>query len=79
MLTPIRNHLTNLEVGKPADWDEATQGECLSLPVHRSEDGFYSWYSFSWLDRLRILFGVPLRLFIMMPQHPVISLEVQKS
>ena len=75
MLKPIKNKHTNITLGKPQNWDES-QGECIGLPVHSNGEGFYSWWSLNWLERLKVLLGFPVRLCILSNRHPVISVEL---
>lgn len=78
MLMPIKHRLCNVELGKPDDWDES-KGECASLPVHRDDDVFYSWYRFGWKDRLKVLLGYPVRLAVVAWAHPPVNLTVTKE
>ena len=78
MLYPVKNKLCNAELGKPADWDES-KGRCETLPVHREDDTFYSWYKFSWKDRIKVLFGCHIRLAIVAWAHPPVNLTVTKG
>jgi hypothetical protein len=76
--------LTTGVLGRPQDWDDALHGPCVGLPVCREQysDGMVihlSWHKLDWKDRIKALFGVPVRLGIVGNQHPVISLEFQRN
>jgi hypothetical protein len=66
------------QFGKPENWDEKTHGPCQALPVLIEDGVYYSYWGFSWRQRLEILFGRPLRLAILGMQPPV-SLVVVKE
>ena len=78
MMTPIHNEHTNMNLGAPRNWDEK-QGTCVTLPVHHNEDGFYSWWTLTWGERLKVLFGKPIRLGVLADSHPPVSLKVTKD
>lgn len=75
-MNPIRMPSTNRVLGAPLDWDEAKHGICQGLPVTIDGDHFYSWWSLSWAERIRVLFGKPLRLCILSRSHPPVALEI---
>lgn len=75
MFKPIKTPATNCELGKPKDWDDSA-AECVTLPAYYDGTCFYSWYAVSWRDRLRILFGRPIRLVVFGRTHPPVSVEV---
>jgi len=77
-ITPIRTDMTTHELGKPADWDEAVNGPCETLPVVRNDAAAlsYSYWRIPFGHRLAILFGVPLRLCVASYTHPAVSLDV---
>lgn len=64
------------ELGKPQDWDEETQGKCETLPVMFSEYGIYSRWSFSFFERILILFGKPLTLIVASSSMPPVCLRI---
>lgn len=82
MFEPIDTPLTTNSFKKPASWDE-NLGECISLPVAVvSHDGFaefISWWKVSLKDRLRILFGRPIRLTVMSNNQPPVCVDCEKG
>lgn len=84
-MKPIRTKATNDTLGKPLSWDDSL-GPCVGLPVCRTyaEDEtplVYSWWSFTWRERLLVLLGKPLRLCLVGRTHAPVALgvEVQKG
>lgn len=78
MFKPIHNEYTNTVLGAPKDWDIKKDGECMGLPVHRDEKCYYSWWAVDWKNRLKILFGRPIRLTVISYYHPPLSLDAEK-
>lgn len=78
MLMPIKHKLCNVELGKPDNWNEV-DGECRTLPVHKDGDIYYSWYRFTWKQRLQVLLGYPVRLALLGWSHPPVNLTVTKG
>lgn len=75
MLKPIRVPGSHI-LGAPKDWDEAKHGHCEGLPIITAHGHFYSYWRFSWRDRLAVLFGRSLRLCVAASGHPPVALEV---
>lgn len=83
MFKPVKNVFTVNNLGKPRDWD-SSQGECISLPVYiqhgpGNSKQFISWWKPSFIERLRILFGRPLRLTIFSSAHPPVCIDCEKG
>ncbi|MDP3853650.1 hypothetical protein [Phenylobacterium sp.] len=72
-------HFTR-DLGKPADWDEARDGHCSSLPIRDEPIEGYPTMLSAWtllpgqLERLQA--GAPVMLRIFGVSHPVVSLDV---
>lgn len=79
-MKPIENEFTTHHIGTPQDWDKAAYGECIVLPVAKTEDKFttiwYSYWTLSWKERIRVLFGRPVRLVVMASYHPPVALDL---
>lgn len=59
----------------PKNWDSYSDIPCDSLWVCKDSDIYYSYWNFSFLERLKVLFGKPMRLACFGNQVPV-SLDV---
>lgn len=68
------------EFGRPPDWNSSEHGvECISLPVIVDEYGIhYSWWRFTWRQRLMVLLGRPLRLAVFGHQ-PAVAVELTQE
>ena len=77
MFEPINNEYTNKVLGAPENWDSEKDGECIGLPVQCDEECYYSWWAVDWKNRLKILFGKPVRLTIFSVSHPPVSLDTE--
>lgn len=64
----------NLVLTKPLDM---TDEECAPLSVHQHTEGLISCWRPSWRDRLALLFGFPLWMYIRGHQQPAIALETE--
>ena len=70
----------NALFGAPVDWDDQKMGgPCLGLPVFNDGTQLISRWELTWRDRLAILFGAPVWLYITGQQHPVVGFNVQKT
>ena len=80
---PFRRHPeTNIDLGKPAGWDDQVNGECVTLPAVQAvtTDGLHVYHTFydptpEQLARLNA--GQPVRLSIYSRSHPVISIDAR--
>lgn len=63
-------------LGKPRGWDEKTQGKCEGLPVVITDDGIYSRWKLSFIDRIKVLFGTPITLVVNSGSMPPVALQV---
>lgn len=75
-MTPIETKTTNLTMKAPKDWDVSEHGECKPLPVACEYGVFYSYWKFSFSERIKVLFGRPLRLAIHSSRMPPVALEI---
>lgn len=66
-------------LNKPRNWNERKQGgQCKGLPCLVKSGRVYSQWEFSFLERIKILFGKPLTLTVISPSMPPVSLEIRK-
>lgn len=83
MFIPIENIFTNAKLGAPLNWDEAVHGKCISLPLMRKGYGdtntFTSWWKVSFYNRIKILFGCPIRLVIVSSFHPPVNVDCSRE
>jgi hypothetical protein len=78
-MRPVTNELTTIVLGAPNDWDEKKNGPCNGLPVCKTDEpSFYSYWGVDWPDRLKILFGRPIRLCVCGTGHPPVNLDTVK-
>jgi len=77
MFKPINNEYTDKVLGAPKNWDSEKDGECIGLPVHCNGEVFFSWWKIDWKNRIKILFGKPVRLTIFSLVHPPVSLDTE--
>lgn len=63
--------------GAPADWDETKHGPCVGLPVLVDAPYIYSYWKLSWKERIRALWGHPIRLCVVGAQ-PAVAIEVTR-
>jgi hypothetical protein len=76
-MKPIRFEGQTQELGKPADWDEATQGECAALPVRFDPaTGFDSVWELTKSEFAALLDGGKVRLRIASAVHPPVALWI---
>lgn len=78
ILIPIATDSTNLTLKKPSDWEEEKNGECKALPVSHYDGIYYSYWQPTFLEKMKILFGVNIRVCICSERHPPIALDVEK-
>lgn len=78
-MKPIPFSFQTRVLGAPADWDADTHGPCEGLPVHIDEHAgeYFSVWRPTWRERLRLLFGGTVGLFVAGRGHPPVSLEVR--
>lgn len=77
-MNPINTPHTNAVLGAPAGWDAKAHGPCKGLPLVRIGDIHRSWWRVSFVDRIKILFGVPVCLDVISSGHPPVSLNVER-
>jgi hypothetical protein len=75
-MKPFKHPWTNLELGKPRDWDEKRFGPCESLPVVKGDGIFFSYWKPTWRERVRLAFGANVRLCISGSSHPPVMLDI---
>jgi len=66
-----------LVLGAPREWDHDAYGKCAGLPVRRDNGMYSSLWRPTWRDRLAILFGARLRLFVVGKVHPPVAIETE--
>lgn len=75
MITPTKFDQQTGTLGRPPSM---TEEECASLPVFRDEAQYLSCWRVSWRDRLKILFGAPLWLWVFSGGgHPPVAIETE--
>ena len=79
MLQPIENEHTNTMLGAPRDWDEARDGKCIGLPVHRDKErgDWHSYWRPSPADLALLASGMPIRLTVFGTAHPPVAIAVR--
>lgn len=76
---PLQTPNTNEILGSPPEWNATKHGPCIGLPVTKTEDPYYySYWSTSLRERIKILFGRPVRLCVVGEHHPPVSLDTEK-
>lgn len=75
---PLNFKEANRIMNKPVDWDEATMGPCVGLPVLYDADHFQitSLWGLSLKERLLVLIGRPVVLTIIGLAQPPVSLGI---
>ena len=64
----------------PLHWDSDRNGECSTLDVFQDDQQMISRWQLTWRDRLRILFGASVWLYIYgAAQHPVVGFNVART
>lgn len=63
-------------LGAPKNWDATKDGECKGLPVMICDDGIYSRWKFSFIEKVKIMFGVPLTLIVKSSSMPPVSPQI---
>jgi hypothetical protein len=74
-MKPIRTDATTALLGAPRGWDEPRHGECQVLPVVEADGVFYSYWRPTWRERLRVLFGRPVRLCVVANGMPPVAVD----
>ena len=81
-MTPAKITGETRSIGKPANWNEATMGECGALSVRDEIDRGFNTMNSVWrpsADELRMLQnGAGVRLTIWGDVHPVVSMSVER-
>ena len=81
-MKPVISAKTQHALGAPLNWDEKAAGVCGSLPIQRGESSGVHWVSSywqaTWMDRLRILFGRPIRLTVVGRTHPPVMVDTEE-
>lgn len=77
-MTPTVTDSTNLLLKAPSNWEEKDRGKCNDLPVSYYDGIYYSYWNFSFIEKLKILFGNPIRVCILSDSHPPIALDLEK-
>lgn len=78
-MKPHYFHGVDKVLGAPIGWDEATRGTCGGLPVACTDYGFYSCWKPSFVERLRVLLGWHVWLYVVGSGHPPVLLEVWRD
>ena len=76
-MQPIRMPHTTRTIGAPRDWDEKLNGPCIGLPVTDSGGTMLSFWKPSWMQRLLVLAGRPVRLAVRGASHPPVWLDTR--
>lgn len=61
----------------PSNWDDSGYGPCKGLPVQFDSGIIYSSWKPSFRERLRVLFGTPIRLSVFSHAMPPVAIEVR--
>ena len=56
--------------------EDMTDEQCTSLDAFWTGDNFISCWKVSWKERLKILFGKPIWLWMRSRRHPPVALEI---
>ena len=78
-MTPFKHSACNTALGSPKGWNAEEKGECLSLPVHRGDGFFFSYWKLTIRERIQLLRGKPIRLCIHGSGHPPVWIDVEKE
>lgn len=73
-MLPIHTSETNNVLGAPPDWNEKVGGPCVGLPVMQDQYGFWSFWQPTFRERLALIFGRKIALYIFGHAHPPIKL-----
>lgn len=75
-MTPVHFDGQTAVLSAPTNWNEETHGPCVGLPVRREDDiMFMSCWRPTWRERLWLLFGGVVRLWVVGDGHPPVMLE----
>jgi hypothetical protein len=77
-LKPVTFPGVTFVLGEPPNWDDAMYGQCAGLPVQYDKERgvFASCWTLTFRQRLAVLFGRPLWLFVVSRAHPPVMLTV---
>lgn len=70
-MKPIKHKKTTRELKHTLD-------ECITLPVVDCNGVMVSYWQPSFWDRVKILFGQPVRLSVMGEQHPPVAVDTKR-
>lgn len=77
-MTPIHFSGVTHVLGAPRDWNEAEHGPCAGLPTAFVDGQFMSCGRPTWRQRLALLFGRCITLFVIGSGHPPVMLGVAR-
>jgi len=63
-------------LGAPLGWDEAQHGKCQGLPIGREDGRYFSFWRMTLRQRLFVLFGHGIWLWVHSAAHPPVMLTV---
>ena len=63
-MKPISLPHTTRVLGAPPFWDEETDGPIVGLPISDGDGFIASYWRLTWKERLRVLFGRPVRVCV---------------
>lgn len=80
-MQPLKTKFTNIDLAKPRDWNEETQGQCGSLPAHFDpEKTVFTSFWQPTEEELEILnSGGAVQLCVHGSGHPAVGLEATKQ
>lgn len=83
-MNPVRHPTTNIELGKPKDWNEERQGQCMMLPAtvsfaqHNEDPPMFETYWEPTPEEIAMLeVGGKVRLVVYGAKHPPVWVDVQ--
>lgn len=72
-MKPVNFKESNLTLKRPPSMTDA---ECAPLHIYQSMAGMVSCWRPTWRERLAILFGAPLWLWVLSERHPPVAVEI---
>ncbi|RTL04968.1 hypothetical protein EKK58_09175 [Candidatus Dependentiae bacterium] len=66
---------TNAVYGKPKGWDDSKGMKCTELPVCVAQGIIFSWWKPTFKERIKLAFGVKIRLAIVGGVHPPVAVD----
>ena len=66
----------NAVLGAPEKWDVKAEGQCIPLPVIRTQSGYISQWRPSREEIRRLVAGAPIHLYVFGQGHPPVAIEV---